>query len=1079
MMRIPALCLYVLILSVGLPAFGQEPSPPETVAEPEPISLPCPEGFTCQDDGILVALITQLDQSLSALPTQGPGATLRLIREMQATQDPRLVPVYERLLRGSNKAISLATLQALSSLSALPQVERIASDLVASTKSAVLLNAALNLLFQCELDRQAQALPCPTDGNCAPDPEVLHALMALQNADSAARLNAIAHIGTLKDDRLLPFVLRISMSSRPEVRSSALQAVSHYRNNETANQRLMDAFTGTNASDRLAGLRGLAKDDSAKMTDFLLDHRVNNPKDPLRKDIEKLLQERSPKKLGAILSEERRIEAERLRRLEEAAKLKALEPNIFDKSTRGILTGTNALSAAIAGATVANLTADAAGGSEDGDLGTLAACWGCGVGAAAAGTLSWFSLADRELKSEDLNLALSTGAWSGLSTYQLINFIATQRNSIYGFDQRHYLYGVPTGVLLGSWAGTLASLNTDMTHSDVGEIHAAVLMNNLLLGGIALTVPDNQQGLWYPWTQILGTAAGYGLVLPLYKHIELDAKGWGQTALGALAGLVAGGLYGGSLSDGDGAKDKYTSSNTGAGYAMVGTALGGATGFAYRQWGKEDPTQLYAQTSLGLWGAAMAHYLPDIVLGQAPDYSRSRFYSTAVGYTTLSALSYIMAERQPYTDGGVTRLNMETLAGFWLATGIANSIPDLELSSQISHLASTAGIAAGLGVAAWQRNDAPMTKTDGINVTLNAATGLWAGLQLGVGLNNLDNRSFDPGAYALMGGGLGLALADFQNRHDKTPTEDGLLYQTWAGAMGNMMGAGVGLMLTSPVSDGGDADSSLAGLLGSTGLLLGAGSTVFFPDGVEQDRGDLVLNPMLMGLSAWHALAIGTGFNLSDEMSSGLLFTLPAVASTATVALAPRLNLSFGDILMITGSAAWGNLMGAGIAASLGHHMGGLSDLEAGLLSTGLLDLGMGIGFALTALDQPDLGWKFTYVASTTSIALLVASLPAALLTTGDNAPVALSDILIGASLLGTGAGVATLGLIDFRVAPDMGLSKKPSEDKKSEKDIILKPMDPKAKLPFKTLQPTMVAIPAMPGLEEKPQMGAGFVGTF
>ena len=134
MMRIPALCLYVLILSFGLPAFGQEPSPPETVAEPEPISLPCPEGFTCQEDGILVALITQLDQTLSVLPTQGPAATLRLIREMQATQDPRLVPVYERLLRGSSKAISLATLQALAPLSALPQVERIAGDLVASTK---------------------------------------------------------------------------------------------------------------------------------------------------------------------------------------------------------------------------------------------------------------------------------------------------------------------------------------------------------------------------------------------------------------------------------------------------------------------------------------------------------------------------------------------------------------------------------------------------------------------------------------------------------------------------------------------------------------------------------------------------------------------------------------------------------------------------------------------------------------------------------------------------------------------------------------------------------------------------------
>ena len=41
----------------------------------------------------------------------------------------------------------------------------------------------------------------------------------------------------------------------------------------------------------------------------------------------------------------------------------------------------------------------------------------------------------------------------------------------------------------------------------------------------------------------------------------------------------------------------------------------------------------------------------------------------------------------------------------------------------------------------------------------------------------------------------------------------------------------------------------------------------------------------------------------------------------------------------------------------MSHHSStGLSDLESGLLTTGLLDLGMGLGFALTALDHEHLG---------------------------------------------------------------------------------------------------------------------------
>ena len=96
---------------------------------------------------------------------------------------------------------------------------------------------------------------------------------------------------------------------------------------------------------------------------------------------------------------------------------------------------------------------------------------------------------------------------------------------------------------------------------------------------------------------------------------------------------------------------------------------------------------------------------------------------------------------------------------------------------------------------------------------------------------------------------------------------------------------------------------------------------------------------------------------------------------------------------------------------------------------------------------------------------MLLASLPAALFTAEGNGPVALSDLLLGASLVGTGVGLATLHTIDFRVAPAVGLSKKPSEDD-GEKDIILKPMDPEANCPLILFSPRWWPSPPFLGLK-------------
>ena len=53
-------------------------------------------------------------------------------------------------------------------------------------------------------------------------------------------------------------------------------------------------------------------------------------------------------------------------------------------------------------------------------------------------------------------------------------------------------------------------------------------------------------------------------------------------------------------------------------------------------------------------------------------------------------MAYALPERNAFNGSGTTRLNMETLAGYWLATGLANSVPDLDLGLRVDHLAATA-----------------------------------------------------------------------------------------------------------------------------------------------------------------------------------------------------------------------------------------------------------------------------------------------------------------------------------------------------------------------------------------------------
>ena len=174
------------------------------------------------------------------------------------------------------------------------------------------------------------------------------------------------------------------------------------------------------------------------------------------------------------------------------------------------------------------------------------------------------------------------------------------------------------------------------------------------------------------------------------------------------------GIYGLTLNDVDTANAKYQSSSDKLGYAMVATSLGAASGWQILL-SDNNNDQLYAQISMGVWGAVLGDMMPEAVLGQAPEFGRSRFFSMASGYAASSALALTLIHDKDVKADTIHRLNMDTFAGYALARGLLNSIPNFDATKQLDHLVATTGLLTGLGIGLWQRNDTKMSKQDGIN----------------------------------------------------------------------------------------------------------------------------------------------------------------------------------------------------------------------------------------------------------------------------------------------------------------------------------------------------------------------------
>jgi hypothetical protein len=346
----------------------------------------------------------------------------------------------------------------------------------------------------------------------------------------------------------------------------------------------------------------------------------------------------------------------------------------------------------------------------------------------------------------------------------------------------------------------------------------------------------------------------------------------------------------------------------------------------------------------------------------------------------------------------------------------------------------------------------------GITLVGGATTG--AALQSAIG----DEHPTRIGGLTLIGAGLGAAGGLALGHFDLAPTPNGMIYEAWAAATFGVAGAGAALFadaLASPTSTASTPTLVFGGA--ALGVALGAASTAFVPDGIAQDAGDLMLQPLMVGFGLYHGGALAAAAGADPRLIGASAMLTPALASAGLVYAAPHISASTGDVLMVA------SMMGVGAYTSsmvlLSTQARGVAlDPAAFVLWTSLaMDAGIAGGVLLDMSGIDHVGWKTTYVLAVTAGTTLIVSLPGSLLASGSNGTVAVTDVMLGSSLLGAAIGLATLPLIDFRVAPDWGFGTRPSSEGATTSAV--------------SVRPGLVAL--MPAADGEVPMGLGLTGRF
>ncbi len=468
--------------------------------------------------------------------------------------------------------------------------------------------------------------------------------------------------------------------------------------------------------------------------------------------------------------------------------------------------------------------------------------------------------------------------------------------------------------------------------------------------------------------------------------------------------------------------------------------------------------------SASVWGAWAGLLVPPTIGPAATKDVRHMVYAAAAGQLVGLTAGTVGAVVAHPTQADVGEMNVVVVGANALTAGLILSLPPSPDARPLwgSLIGATVAGAAGGALLAPRLT---LDEHDLLHVAETAGVGFAAGLAVGGAV-----LPFDEGhgglllAGPLLGAGVGAATGVTLGQLHLTPTDGGMIYEAWAAAAGGAFGLGGGLFVDALANPTAVTASPTLWLGGAAvGTVLGAASTAWFPSGIPQDSGDLMLQPLFVGFGLYHGAALASLANVDPRLVGATALLTPALVSAGLVYAAPYVRASTGDVLMVASMMGFGAYFSAmGLFSATGHG----TDVPAygWVLGTSLaMDAGVAGGVALDLLDIDHVGWRTTYVAAVAAGTTLVLSLPGALVAQSTNGAVQVPDVLLASSVVGVAVGLLTMPLIDFRIAPDWGLSQRPEETKTASAVRVT---------------PTLLAVQPLADESEAP-LALGVVGRF
>ncbi|MDP2343488.1 MAG: HEAT repeat domain-containing protein [Deltaproteobacteria bacterium] len=556
------------------------------------------------------------------------------------------------------------------------------------------------------------------------------------------------------------------------------------------------------------------------------------------------------------------------------------------------------------------------------------------------------------------------------------------------------------------------------------------------------------------------------LLVEEQRRLAAAAVAPGQFDTGIRAGLTAVAAIGaatGSAAASSIVADQIQS-GSGAFYGAWGACAGCGSAAAIGWFALGDQKLDGAQVAMGVsasaWGAWTGLLIPPTIGPAATTDVRHLIYSAAAGQLLGLSLGTGAAIFTKPTMADVGEMNALVIGVNALTAGVMLSLPPSDDGRPL--FGALAGMTAAGSVGAVLL--AQQLSLEGLDIGHAALLGgitLVVGATAGGALGPFDDHPTRTVGLAFAGAGVGIGIGLAVGQLKLTPTTNGMVYETWAAISGGAVGLGGGLFIDALSSPAASTTTTTLALGGTAlGVALGAASVAFFPDGVPQDGGDLLLQPLFIAFGLYHGGGLAAAAGADPRLTGAAFLLTPALASAGIVFAAPHIRASSGDVLMVASMMGFSAYFsGMGLASANAH--GVAVDPAAAVLLTSLaMDAGVAAGVLLDLSDIEQVGWKTTYIASVAAGTTLILSLPGSLVASGSKGAVGVTDVVLGSSVLGVAVGFATMGFIDFRVAPDWGLDKRP--------DGGPPPVD---------VKPAVVAL--APGADGVVPMGLGVIGRF